>query len=62
MELKDLDEVSEHLIRHAADNYSMLSGDKLKIKIKNDSVLNTEVPENKQWEINIIVRIVEKNI
>ena len=59
MEIEDLDLVEDHKIKRAADNYEMGVGEELKIKVGNDFVLDTEVPVGKQWEINIIVHIVE---
>lgn len=60
MEIQEMNEVTDHMIKRAADNYTMESGEKLKIKVNSNYVLDTEVPENKEWEVNIIVQIIEK--
>ena len=62
MEIEEMNEVNNHIIKRGADNYTMEEREKLKVKVNSDTVLDTEVPENKRWEINIIVHIVEKNL
>jgi len=61
MEIEELNEITDHVIKRAADNYEITAGKNLKIRVAGNLVLDTEVPEGKIWVLNIIAHIVERD-